>query len=36
LTHLLFHQARFQFTLYIYYKTTAFQNIILKSIHVRF
>jgi hypothetical protein len=28
--------ARFQFTLYISYKTTVFQNIILKSIHVRF
>jgi hypothetical protein len=27
--------ARFQFTLYISYKTTVFQNIILKSIHVR-
>jgi hypothetical protein len=26
--------ARFQFTLYISYKTTVFQNIILKSIHV--
>jgi hypothetical protein len=28
--------ARFQFTLYISYKTTVFQSIILKSIHVRF
>ena len=28
--------ARFQFTLYISYKTTVFQNIILKLIHVRF
>jgi hypothetical protein len=26
--------ARFQFTLYISYKTTVFQNIIMKSIHV--
>jgi len=28
--------AHFQFTLYISYKTTIFQKLILKSIHTRF